>query len=207
MSGAGAAHAHSVLECPACGAAIPAEAVNIGGFFECGGGSKLRRGCGRKLRVEAFPALTRPPERPPEEQSALEGEASCFYHPAKTAAAVCSGCGRFICALCEVDLGEGSLCPSCVASGKRKKNIRALEVSRKNYGKYALAFAIIPAFTIVFSLIGAPISLFICIRYWNAPRSLVRPSRAPMIVAAILSVIELVVMGLLIAGLSTGIIK
>ena len=33
----------------------------------------------------------------------------------------CDNCGRFLCSLCDVDIGAGHQCPACLESGKRKR--------------------------------------------------------------------------------------
>ena len=35
--------------------------------------------------------------------SALDGEASCYFHAHKRAAVPCDGCGRFLCSLCDLN--------------------------------------------------------------------------------------------------------
>ncbi len=49
-----------------------------------------------------------------------EDDASCFYHESKKAVQSCSQCGRFVCALCSVQVGNDVLCPGCIVSGEKK---------------------------------------------------------------------------------------
>lgn len=46
-------------------------------------------------------------------------DAQCFFHPGKEAVAVCSVCGRMLCALCDIKQGDGDICPSCINDRKR----------------------------------------------------------------------------------------
>ena len=93
-----------------------------------------------------------------------------FYHPEKKAVLTCNYCGRFLCALCDVDFAGQHLCPPCIESGKKKKKIKNLENHRVLYDDVALAVAVLPLMLCYFVVLTAPISLFIAFRYWNAPR-------------------------------------
>ena len=61
-------------------------------------------------------------------------------------------------------------------------------------GYMALSLAVIPVavvFGIWFTFITAPIALFLAIRHWNSPRSLVRSSRARLIATVVLATLQL----------------
>ena len=68
----------------------------------------------------------------------VDGEASCFYHPAKKAVLPCESCGRFLCAVCDVEMNGQHLCPACLASGKKKGRLKQLENRRTLYDSLAL---------------------------------------------------------------------
>ncbi len=121
----------------------------------------------------------------------VEGEASCFYHPTKKAILPCESCGRFLCAICDVELNGQHICPSCLESGKKKGKLQQLENRRTRYDSIALAVAVFPAIMAWPSLLGAPIALYISIRYWKAPLSIVRRSRWRFVVAIILAIAEI----------------
>jgi hypothetical protein len=104
----------------------------------------------------------------------VENEASCFYHPQKKAVLPCEGCGRFLCALCDCELHGQHFCPACLETGKKKGKIKRLENERVLYDDLALALAVLPLLIFYFTLVTAPIALYIAIRYWNSPRSIVR---------------------------------
>ena len=44
------------------------------------------------------------------ERILVEGEAACFYHAEKRATVACSACGRFLCALCDLDFSDHHFC-------------------------------------------------------------------------------------------------
>jgi hypothetical protein len=103
----------------------------------------------------------------------------------------CEGCGRFLCSLCEIEMSGRRLCATCIERGAAKGKIKRLENTRVRYDDVALSLAIIPIFFIWITFITASAALYVALRYWKAPRSLVRPSRWKFVVAIIFSFLEL----------------
>jgi hypothetical protein len=67
------------------------------------------------------------------------------------------------------------------------------------YDSIALALAVLPIVTIVFwflTIITAPMALFVAIRYWNAPRSLVHRTKVRYVLAMILATLQIGAWGL-----------
>lgn len=147
----------------------------------------------------AFPALIRPVvEGKSAERVVMPDEAACFYHPAKKAAIPCNSCGRFLCSLCDIAIEGRHICPKCLESGMDKGQIETLETSRVRYDSIALSLALLPLLIFLWATpITAPIALYYCIRYWNAPQSVVKSSKATFIVAAFFAVLELIGWGVL----------
>jgi hypothetical protein len=147
-------------------------------------GMSLCVGCASLLQVEVFPAAFRriAPGRDGD-LLMVEGESSCFYHPQKKAAVACDVCGRFLCALCDCDVKSQHLCPSCLESGQRKRNIQGLENMRSLHSRLALVLSFIPVAGIV--------SIWLFFRYRNEPGSLVQPMRWAFSVALVLGIIQL----------------
>src|SRR5512133_2108651 len=164
------------LHCTRCRATLDDSFLNRGGLSPC-------PSCGVSLEIEAFPALFRPiPRGSDGELVMMEGEASCFYHAQKKATVPCQACGRFLCALCDCQLHGQHFCPACLEAGKQKGKIKNLQNQRTLYGNIALALTIYPMLLLIgiyFTFITAPLALYIALRYWNAPRSIVRGSRVP----------------------------
>ena len=50
--------------------------------------------------------------------AALSDQATCFFHPDKAFQACCQRCGRFVCALCDLQLGAEHVCPACFERGR-----------------------------------------------------------------------------------------
>lgn len=173
-----------LVTCSKCKAILPAEQYNAE-FVPC-------PSCASSISVVVFPALFREPIVTPAEHLVIEGEASCFYHPQKKAALPCDSCGRFLCALCDVELGGQHLCPACLESGKKKGKLKSLENQRVLYDRIALVAAVLPLLLVWPSLIGAPIALYIAIRYWNAPGSILGRSKVRFVIAIILSALQII---------------
>ena len=121
-----------------------------------------------------------------------EGEASCFFHPSNRAVISCEACGRFLCAVCDVELAGRHLCPHCLESFKKKGKWKNLELHRTLYGQIALTLAILPMLLFYFTILTAPISIFVAIRYWRAPLSIVGGTKLPHIFAILISLLQIV---------------
>src|SRR6187549_347010 len=102
------------VRCSRCQALLPVASYRNDEMVPC-------PSCSSALQVYAFPALFRPVEAGKTGDLVIvDGESSCFYHPEKKAVVTCSYCGRFLCALCDVDFNGEHLCPPCIESGKKK---------------------------------------------------------------------------------------
>ena len=119
-------------------------------------------------------------------------EATCFYHPQKKAVLPCEGCGRFLCALCDCELHGQHFCPVCLEVGRKKRKIKSLENERTLYDRIALALAVLPMLIFYFTFVTAPAALFIALRHWNSPRSIVRPSRIRLVLAIIFASLQII---------------
>lgn len=168
------------LYCTECGSPLR------GGSFEAVS-SIACEACGALFEAALFPALLSGHEH------AVTGdpleaadEASCFYHPGKRAAAPCANCGRFVCSLCEIELGDRKLCPSCVELEKDRGLVTDLVTQRTMYDQIALSLAVWPILSLAFcyvSLVAAPMAIYVAIRHWKAPTSLVPRTKIRFILA------------------------
>jgi len=185
----------AAIACLRCQTALPWAAVNTPAPVPC-------PACGAMTQTAIYPALFRPPAAASAgELLATEEEAGCFYHPRKKAATACELCGRFLCALCDVDFNGRHLCPGCIERGAKKEQLPTLDNHRMLYDGTALALAVLPVFLCIFiTFITAPMAIYVAVRYWNAPGSLVRRTQKPRFVFAILlSVAQLVVWAAIVA--------
>lgn len=151
--------------------------------------------CASPLLVRVFPALTRPiVQGTAGERITDTGQAACFYHPHKTAHVPCDACGRFICALCDVELHGEHLCPSCVESGRRKGTLTTLESRRFLWDNVALSLAVLPVMTVFFagfSIVTSPAAILLAIIGWRKPASLAPRTKIRFVIAILFSLIVL----------------
>jgi uncharacterized paraquat-inducible protein A len=155
--------------------------------------------CSSSLIAWFFPALFRAaPVGAPAAALVDNTEASCFNHPQKQAVRVCDGCGRLICSLCSIEMGTEHLCPNCISSGKKKGKITTLENNRTRYDSIALSLAIFGFLLSVLSFVMAPAAIYISIRHWNSPGSLLGVSKTRFVIATIIAVLELLFWGAII---------
>lgn len=170
------------LACPECGFELRPAYFESPEYRDC-------QICGGELSVLPFPACFTPPVLISNaELQRSEEEASCFHHESKKAVTACTRCGKFLCALCAVELGSDILCPECLA--KPSKDTR-LERERTLYDSIALTLAVAPAFTLSLTIIGAPAALFVALRFWKRPTSIVRRFTWRKYAAVILGLLEL----------------
>lgn len=178
-----------VLKCPACTEPLRMEQYN---------GSSICSGCSAPIQSVAFPALARVGEVVRPEQVSDEGEASCFYHPEKQAIVSCAHCGRFLCALCDLEVTRQHLCPACLSQGKDRHGVSRKNKGYLRYDMVALALAFWPLllFAPLFVL-GAPLALYVTIKYYKRPVSIVPVGRWRFWLASLLAVGQLTGGGLL----------
>lgn len=190
----------TLIQCPKCRATLLENSFNLSDLTPC-------PTCNTPIQVEIFPAFFRkitPGQKA--EAVMVEGESSCFYHPQKKAIRPCDGCGRFLCALCDCELNGQHFCPTCLDVGKTKGKIKSLDNNRTRYDSLALGLAIISTllfFTLVIPTITAFMSLYVAIRYWKAPPSIVRRSRVRAIIAILLALADLAGLAAYYASIAT----
>lgn len=185
------------VQCPKCRAWLLEGIFNQPELSPC-------PACGVPLQVEIFPALFRKINPGQSSEAVMvEGESSCFYHPQKKAVLPCDGCGRFLCALCDCQLNSQHFCPACLEAGRTKGKIKSLENQRTLYGSIALSLAIYPILIFYFTIITAPMALFVAIRYWKSPPSLVHRSKIRFVAAIIFALLQIAGWGILFISLAT----
>lgn len=159
--------------------------------------------CATGLSVTLFPALFRSQATiDTQSLAAAEGEASCYEHAGKRAVALCNRCGRFLCALCEVEVDAKIWCPTCLTSGDPRNQIQALEKQRTLFDSIALALATLPILLFFYpSIFTAPVVVYLAIRYWKKPSSLIPRGKWRFVVALVVVLLELGIVVLAIIGL------
>ena len=176
--------AAEAIVCAACSWPIPREFWNRDQGVRCGV-------CGHNVRAMVFPAIERTSAGAVPEVLQGETEASCFYHPQSRAARVCDECGRFLCALCDLEVEGRHICPRCFESGVSAHKIETVEQRRVMWDNVALALATVPFLLMWPALIGAPWSLTVVFRRWNTPSSVVPRTKIRFVIAAVFALAEI----------------
>jgi hypothetical protein len=180
----------AAVECLQCHRPLPWNLFNTLQHEQC-------PSCLSTVYAIAFPALLRPPSKGDAAAFLLAEGASCFFHPQRQAAGVCGYCGRFLCHVCDIDINGEHLCSLCVEEGQKKGRIKNLEMRRTLYDDMALSLALLPLLFFYFTIITAPIALYVSIRYWKAPSSILPRTKIRFIFAILFAGMELIAWGFL----------
>jgi hypothetical protein len=174
-----------LVHCPKCRWGLSEGVFNRQDLVAC-------PSCQTPLEVEIFPAYFRRIS-PGQNAEALvvEHESSCFFHPEKKATVPCASCGRFLCALCDCELHGQHFCPACLEAGRTKGKIKSIENQRTLHDNIALALAFYPLLVWCTTIFTAPAALFVAIRHWNSPRSIVHRTKIRFVIAIIVAGLEI----------------
>jgi hypothetical protein len=172
------------VACAACGQNLPVDFANAGEFFGC-------PSCLVSQRVFAFPALNRVATANAALPALESNDASCFYHPLKQAVVACDNCGRFLCALCDVEMSGSHRCPACLEIGKRKQKLENVENRRILFDSLALTLSIVPLLMWPLTIVTAPATLFVVLRYWRRPLSILPRTRIRFVLAFLIALGQL----------------
>jgi len=176
-----------VVACPKCKTPLPTSATPEVDLAPC-------IACGNAVQAFAFPALGRSLGVGSAGQAIVaEGEASCFYHPQKRSVVPCSACGRFLCALCDVNLDGQHLCPGCLESGQRKGKLQSIEHRRALYDNMALGIALLPLLFWPMTIVTAPIAIVCAILWRNRQSSILPRSRVRFLLAIVFSLAQILI--------------
>jgi len=106
--------------------------------------------------------------------TAMPDQATCFFHPDKAFQACCQRCGRFVCALCDLQLGAEHVCPTCFERGRVDSGLagRKAEWRHRDVLYDSIAVAVGWAWIVVWPVFVAalPAAIFLHVKYRKAPR-------------------------------------
>lgn len=177
-----------MLCCTKCNSPLPKQVINSKSLESC-------PSCVGLLRADVFPAFYKSlPTGQLGETLQMDKDAGCFYHSSKKAVFSCSVCGRFVCALCDVPLNGRHLCPACFEKGKTKGKIKNLENQRTCYDSIALLVATVPLLIIFFpwfTIFTAPLAMYLTIRHWKTPSSIIPRTKIRFILAAAIASVQI----------------
>lgn len=180
--------------CPHCQSALPVNQVRAqGAACVC-----LRCRC--SVTVALFPALLSQQARavPPLPEAPLqEGEAACFYSPARRATSECSHCGVLISSLWAAQWGSGTVCLKCLDHLRAKSQDSRFESKRTMWDNVCLAVALVPFSLVLYFavFITAPAAFIMGLWHWKKPRSMVPRGPWRMVLALLLALAQLIAMG------------
>ena len=100
----------TAVVCPHCSADIPPDSE----WQSC-------PYCQKWLQVRLWPTIRQNTNA----ATALSDQAACFFHPDKAFQTCCQRCGRFVCALCDLQLGAEHVCPVCFERGRANSGAEA----------------------------------------------------------------------------------
>jgi len=164
---AGSSATGSYVTCPACTRKVaPVETQT--GWQSCSN-------CDKRLQIRAWPVAGQISPA----AVALSDQATCFFHPDKAFQACCQRCGRFMCALCDLQLGAEHVCPTCFERGRADFGPEAASAEWRHrdvlYDSIAVTIGwgwILFWPTIVAAI---PAAIFLHVKYRKAPRSFLIP--------------------------------
>ena len=111
--------------------------------------------------------------------AAMPDQATCFFHPDKAFQACCQRCGRFVCALCDLQLGAEHVCPTCFERGRTDSGLAGgkAEWRHRDVLYDSIAVALGWGWIILWPVIVAalPIAIFLHVKYRKAPRAYLLP--------------------------------
>jgi hypothetical protein len=175
--------------CRKCGLILPAEVFNTPEPAAC-------PGCRNTILGRVFPAfLTGPREGHAGEVIGIDELSSCFFHPTRRAVVPCGECGRFLCALCDLEIEGRHLCPPCLEAGRKQASLAVFHTSHTRWDNIAMLLAIVPLVTVIgwyFSMFTSAAAVFISIWKWRSPKqSMIPYSQGRFIVALLISALTL----------------
>lgn len=156
-----------VVACPNCGGDVaPVETET--GWQSC-------PSCANRLQAWVWPVVRQDSNA----AAALSDQATCFFHPDKAFQACCHRCGRFVCALCDLQLGADHVCPACFERGRAQssaENSKA-EWRYRDVLYDSIAVTVGWAWIIIwFTFVAAvPTVIILHIKYRKKPRSYLIP--------------------------------
>jgi hypothetical protein len=131
--------------------------------------------CQKRLQIRLWPAIRQNTSA----AAAMPDQATCFFHPDKAFQACCQRCGRFVCALCDLQLGAEHVCPTCFERGRADSGSHGgqAEWRHRDVLYDSIAVALGWGWIIVWPVIvvALPAAIFLHAKYRKAPRSYLLP--------------------------------
>ena len=131
--------------------------------------------CEKRLRIRVWGSV----QQNTNTVAAISDQATCFFHPDKAFQACCQRCGRFVCALCDLQLGAEHVCPTCFERGRANSGAETgkAEWRHRDVLYDSIAVTIGWGWILFWPVIVAafPAAIFLHVKYRKAPRSYLIP--------------------------------
>ena len=135
-------------QCPHCSVALTKDWVRTGTI--------ICPYCSLSFVATAFDPPQRKPRTVAVVESCPEGANACANHPGNAAVTSCQRCGLFVCSLCDMNIGDGSLCPACFDRVRAEGALRGAATRYLDYGSMARLSAL-AGVIFSFLFLGIPI--------------------------------------------------
>jgi hypothetical protein len=131
--------------------------------------------CQRRLQIRVWPVARQSASA----ASAMPEQATCFFHPEKAFQACCQRCGRFVCALCDLQLGVEHVCPACFERGRAETGLSdgKGEWRHRDVLYDSIAVTVGWGWILMWPVIvvALPAAIVLHVKYRKAPRSYLIP--------------------------------
>ncbi len=131
--------------------------------------------CQKRLQLRVWPIVRQNANA----ASAISEQATCFFHPDKAFQACCQRCGRFVCGLCDLQLGVDHVCPTCFERGRGDSATGggSAEWRYRDVLYDSIAATVGWAWIIFWPtiVVAIPSVIFLHVKYRKAPRSYLIP--------------------------------
>jgi hypothetical protein len=157
------------VPCPGCGGDVAADEAHAG-WRSC-------PYCEKRLQIRAWPVIRNSVNA----AAAMPDQATCFFHPDKAFQACCQRCGRFVCALCDLQLGADHVCPTCFERGRVDSVLNGSKAEWRHrdvlYDSIAVTIGWGWILFWVLFVVALPTAIILHVKYRKAPRSYLIPRR------------------------------
>jgi hypothetical protein len=173
------------LTCPLCSESLPIGLFVAGQPAQC-------PACHSKVQAYIFPEFYKNHAVRPGIHLAQEHEAACYFHARYRALKPCDNCGRFLCDICAIIVGNRQLCTECLSQLRKQRNEAGLVHYAALFDNVALFLVTAPFVTLFFwflTILSAPVSLFLSFYYWSRQWNLIPRSRFRFVLATLLSLL------------------
>jgi len=157
--------APGTVACPECG----------GNVAPIGAGWQSCPYCEKRLQIRAWPVARHRTNA----AAAMPDQATCFFHPEKAFQTCCQRCGRFVCALCDLQLGAEHVCPTCFERGRADTRLggNKAEWRHRDVLYDSIALTVGWAWIIFWPVIVAaiPAAIVLHVKFRTAPHSYLLP--------------------------------